>query len=186
MSTMDTPTTPATSPATDPPVRPAAARSVRSRWRLDPARSRVAFRTGSLWGLVTVEGEFGHFEGTLDFTRDPAIELTIDAASLTTHNRLRDRHLRSHDFFDVADHPTVRFTSEAAALEGERLKVRGRLEAGGGAIALSLEATVRRDGDELELTATTTADHERLGMSSGLLGMIHTPSELIVEGRLIP
>lgn len=182
---MSTATT-ATTPTADRDDRPQSTRIGETQWRIDPARSRVAFRTPSLWGLVSVEGEFERYEGTLDLTRDPAIELTVDAGSLTTRNRLRDKHLRSADFFDVSRHPVVRFTSETAALKGERLIVSGRLEARGGSIPLELEATLRAVGDELELNATTTADHEQLGMSSGLLGMIRTPSELVVEGRLIP
>ena len=178
MSTLTTPTAP----------RETAPESIRigaSRWRIDPTRSHVAFRTRSLWGLVPVNGEFASYRGTLDLTRGPAIEMTIDASSLDTKNRLRDKHLRSTDFFDVEHHPTVRFTSERAVLDGERLTVTGRLEAGGGSVPLELEATLRRAGDELELTAATTANHEQLGMSSGLLGMIRPPSELTIRGRLV-
>ena len=50
---------------------------------------------------------------------------------------------------------------------------------------LNLDARLRRAGDELEVEARTSADHRELGMSHGLLGMIRTPSELIVHGRLV-
>jgi polyisoprenoid-binding protein YceI len=179
MSTLTTPL------ITHTPTRAPAAPIEETRWRIDPARSRVGFRTRSLWGLVTVEGEFSDYRGTLELDRDPAIELTLDAASLDTGNTLRDKHLRGGDFFDVTRHPEVRFTSETATLDGERLHVTGRLEAGGRSIPLKLEGTLRPVGDELELDASVLADHERLGMSSGLLGMIRTPSELIVRGRLV-
>ncbi len=56
---------------------------------------------------------------------------TIDADSLNTKNALRDRHLRSSDFFDVRNHQEVRFESDAATLDGDTLKVRGRLYAAG-------------------------------------------------------
>ena len=176
MSTLTTPNSPA--PLKTPGVD-------QTRWRIDTTRSRVAFRTRTYWGLMTVNGEFDRYSGTLDLNRDPAIELTIDADTLNTKNKLRDKHLRSSDFFDVARYPQVRFTSETVKLEGERLKVRGRLEAGGGSIQIALDATLRPVGDELELDATTNGDHEKLGMSSGTLGMIRTPSELIVQGRLV-
>ena len=154
-------------------------------WRIDPARSRVEFRTPTLWGLATVQGRFDSYEGTLDLENDQTIELTIDAASINTNLALRDRHLRSAAFFDVANHPQVSFVSDDATLEGERLKVRGRLHAAGKSIPLELDARLRRVGDELEVDVTTRADHSRLGMSHGLLGMIRTPSELIVHGRLV-
>jgi polyisoprenoid-binding protein YceI len=82
------------------------------------------------------------------------IELTIDAASLNTNLGLRDRHLRSGDFFDVMIHPQVSFVSESATLQGERLEVRGRLHAAGQSIPLELDARLRRVGDELEVDAT--------------------------------
>jgi polyisoprenoid-binding protein YceI len=155
------------------------------RWRIDPVRSSVEFHAPTLWGLATVKGQLKHCDGVLDLHRRPAIELTIDAASLHTNNRIRDRHLRSADFFDAKKHPEVRFISDTATLEGERLKVRGRLYAAGKSIPLELDARWRRVGDEIEVDARTYADHRKLGMSHGFLGMIPTPSELIVRGRLV-
>jgi polyisoprenoid-binding protein YceI len=155
------------------------------RWRIDPARSSIEFRTPTLWGLATVKGQFERYDGTLDLERSPAIELTIDTGSINTKNRLRDRHLHSADFFDADNHPEVRFVSDSATLEGHSLKVRGRLYAAGRSLPLDLDASPRRVGDELELDARTYADHRKLGMSHGMLGMIPTPSELIVHGRLV-
>ena len=157
----------------------------RGAWRIDPARSRVEFRAPTLWGLATVKGRFEHYEGSLDLQRTPAIELKIQAASLNTKNRLRDRHLRSRDFFDVASHPEVRFVSDTATEDGERLKVSGQLYAAGSSLPLELDATLQPAGEDVEIYATTHADHRKLGMSHGMLGMIGTPSELIVHGRLV-
>jgi polyisoprenoid-binding protein YceI len=157
----------------------------RTRWRIDPARSSIEFRTPTLWGLATVKGRFDRYEGTLDLDHDPAIELTIDAGSLDTKNRLRDKHLRSEDFFDVEHSPEVRFVADSATIDRQRLKVRGRLYAAGGSMPLELEAAVRPVGDELEVVASTHVDHRELGMTHSTLGMIRTPSELIVRGRLV-
>jgi polyisoprenoid-binding protein YceI len=154
-------------------------------WRMDPARSSVEFCTPTLWGLATVTGRFDRYDGTLDLERSPAIELTIDAGSINTNNSFRDRHLRSADFFDANNHPEVRFVSDSVTQEGERLKVSGRLHAAGKSLPLEFDARVRRVGDELEVEARTSADQRELGMSHGLLGMIPTPSELIVHGRLV-
>ncbi|MGH2882379.1 MAG: YceI family protein, partial [Solirubrobacteraceae bacterium] len=80
-------------------------------WQLDPHRSSVEFRTRHFWGLITVKGHFDDYHGQLDLSANPAIELSIDAASVQTGNRKRDRHLRSADFFDAENHPQVRFIS---------------------------------------------------------------------------
>lgn len=154
-------------------------------WRIDPARSRVEFRTPTLWGLATVKGQFERYAGNLDLQGSPAIELMIEADSLNTNHRFRDRHLRSADFFDAGSHPEVRFVSDSVTVEGAAMKIRGRLYAAGLSLALELEASLRRIGDELEIEAKTHADHRKLGMSHGMLGMISTPSELIVQGRLV-
>ncbi len=158
----------------------------RRRWRLDPARSSVEFEVPHFYGLVTVKGKFERYEGTLDLRSEPAVELTIEADSLDTKQGRRDRHLRSADFFDVEHHPEVRFVSDAAALDGERLTVHGRLDAAGKAIPLELDATLRHLDGELEIEAVTEADHRRLGMTWSPLGILRTPSKLIVRGRLIP
>jgi polyisoprenoid-binding protein YceI len=75
--------------------------------------------------------------------------------------------------------------SESAALEGERLSVRGRLHARGASMPLDIDATLRRAGNELEIEAVTVADHHQLGMTWNPLAVLRTPSKLIVKGRLV-
>ena len=154
-------------------------------WRLDPARSSVDFHVRNFYGLMTVKGHFEHYEGRLDLGAQPAVELTIDADSLDTKMSKRDDHLRSADFFDVANHPQVRFLSDSATLDGDALKVRGQLHAAGRHIPLDLDATVHNVDGELEIEAITHADHRELGMTWSPLGILRAPSKLIVRGRLV-
>ena len=154
-------------------------------WRIDPDRSSVEFDVKAMWGIATVKGHFSRFHGTLDLSGEPAVDLTIDADSLDTSNTRRDKHLRSPDFFDAEQHPYVRFVSETTALDGERLTVRGRLYARGASMPLDVDATLRRAGDELEIEAVAGADHHQLGLTWNVLGLIRTPSTLIVKGRLV-
>jgi polyisoprenoid-binding protein YceI len=154
-------------------------------WRIDPERSGVEFNAKGLWGIATVKGRFSRYQGTLHLSGQPAIELTIEADSLDTNNDKRDRHLRSPDFFDVEEHPYIRFVSQSAALEGERLKVRGLLHARGASMPLDIDATLRRAGDELDVEAVTVADHHQLGMTWNRLAMVGRSSKLVVEGRLV-
>jgi polyisoprenoid-binding protein YceI len=156
-----------------------------TRWRIDPARSSVEFHAKTSWGLPTIKGRFSRYQGTLDLSGQPAIELTIETESLDTNNKKRDAHLRSPDFFGAEKHPYVRFVSESATLDGDRLKVRGRLQARGSNLPLELDATLRRVGDELKVETATHADHHHLGMTWNKLGMLRTPSQLMVKGRLV-
>lgn len=167
------------------PVEPHAPDIASTRWRLDPARSRVEFHTKALWGLTTVKGSFTRYVGTLDLRAEPAIELTLEGGSLDTRNARRDKHLSSPDFFGFDAHPEVRFVSDAAVLDGERLEIQGRLHVRDASVALSLEASLRRIDDELEVEAVTETDHRRLGMTWNMLGVVGTPTTLVVKGRLV-
>jgi polyisoprenoid-binding protein YceI len=155
------------------------------RWRLDPARSCVEFHVRNFYGLMTVKGRFASYDGTFELGAHPAVQLTIDAASLDTKNAKRDKHLRSADFFDVERHAHVRFTSSSATADGDSLKVRGQLDAAGKQIPLELDAAVRVVDGELEVEAVTYADQRQLGMTWSPLGLVRAPSKLTVRARLI-
>jgi polyisoprenoid-binding protein YceI len=156
------------------------------RWQLDPQRSSVEFRARHFWGLGTVKGHFDDYEGRLDLSADPAIELTIDAANVQTGNPKRDQHLRSAEFFDAENHPSVQFVSDSVVLQGDTLSVRGYLFARDQSIPLELHARVRRVDGELEIEAATSAPHRELGMTWNPLRMIPPRSELHVTGYLVP
>jgi polyisoprenoid-binding protein YceI len=71
--------------------------------------------------IATVRGRFGAVIGTveLDEARSSAakIDVTVDVASIDTRQEQRDNHLRSPDFFDAAQFPTMHFTSKR--IEGD-------------------------------------------------------------------
>ena len=137
------------------------------------------------YGLMTFKGRFDRFQGSLDLSARPAVELAIDAEGLDTKQKQRDKHLRSDDFFDVVNHPQVRFISDSATFDGDTLKVSGQLHAAGKHIPLHVEATVTPVDGEFEIEATAFADHRALGMTSGPLGVMRAPSKLIIRGRLV-
>jgi polyisoprenoid-binding protein YceI len=99
------------------------------RFRIQPEASEITFRATSR--LMNAEGHFGRFSG--DVVADPAgptgarITLTIDAASLETGIEMRDKHLRSADFFDIERFPTIAFQSVRVESAGRRATVMGRL-----------------------------------------------------------
>ena len=171
-----------TTPTSTEHKQPAATRQ----WTLDPARSTVEFSVRHFWGLITVTGHFDRFDGTYTVKPDSRqIELTIDADSLDTDRKPRDKHLREGDFFDVAEHPQTRFTSTRVVDVGDgTLHVSGELEAAGKTVPLNFDATVREIGDEREIEATTAVDHRLLDMTWSPLGAMRSPSTLHVKARL--
>jgi polyisoprenoid-binding protein YceI len=154
-------------------------------WRLEPTRSSVEFHVRNFYGLQTVKGRFDRYHGALDLSARPAVELVVEADSLDTKQAKRDKHLRSADFFDAANHPQIRFVADSATAEGEVLSVRGLLCAAGEHIPLEVDVTVTRVDGELEIEATALADQRELGMTWSPLGILRAPSNLIVRGRLV-
>ncbi|MDB4950628.1 MAG: hypothetical protein JWM27_3277 [Gemmatimonadetes bacterium] len=99
-------------------------------WQIDTDHSEVAFRIRHL--VSRVRGRFTRWAGTI--VADPAnlaggsVDVTIQAASINTDVERRDNHLRSADFFDAPNHPTITFKStRVETLPGGALKVFGNL-----------------------------------------------------------
>src|SRR5688572_8558277 len=84
-----------------------------STYVVDKDHSQVSFQVRHL--LSKVRGQFDDYRGTvvLDEARPQAstVEFTIESKSINTFHAKRDEHLRSPDFFDVANHPRITFTS---------------------------------------------------------------------------
>ena len=159
-----------------------------STWIFEPGHTEAEFRARHM--MVTwVRGLFKDIHGSLELDWGRSLEATfegeIDATGIWTGEPTRDAHLRSSDFFDVEHHPEVRFVSDSAELDGERLTVHGQLHAAGKAIPMVLDATLRQLDGELEIEAVTEADHRELGMTWSPLGILRSPSKLLVRGRLI-
>jgi polyisoprenoid-binding protein YceI len=95
-------------PTGDPPT------AVSGRWRVDPQASHARFVAGTLAGLVKTTGRFRALSGNLVVDQGHvAGALVIDSSSIDTGNRIRDRHLRSRDFFDVKRHPQLRYEARS-------------------------------------------------------------------------
>jgi polyisoprenoid-binding protein YceI len=85
-------------------------------YTIDPVHSSVSFQISHL-DLSWVHGRFNDFSGS--FTLDPSdpskasFTMTINPESVDTNQPKRDGHLRSPDFFNTKQYPTIQFTSTA-------------------------------------------------------------------------
>jgi polyisoprenoid-binding protein YceI len=102
---------------------------VTGRWQIDPVHSEVSFTVRHLM-ISKVRGRFRTFEGEIVTASDPAassVTATIDLASVDTGNEMRDNHLRSSDFLDIATHPTMTYRSTGLRQDGDAVLVDGDL-----------------------------------------------------------
>ena len=103
-------------------------------WAIDPIHSTIRFDAKYLM-ITSVSGWFREFEGTLlsdcDGFTNSEIQLTIYTHSLNTGNEERDNHLRSADFFDAKQFPTIQFRSTAVTMHEKRIEVTGILSVKG-------------------------------------------------------
>jgi len=123
-------------------------------YQIDASHSTAGFTVRHMM-VTNVSGAFGKLSGTVEF--DPAnpsasrIDVTIEAASVDTRNAKRDEHLRSADFFDVANHPTIAFKStKVEKLADDRYRVTGEL-------------TIRGTTKEVVLDVETTPEIQAQG-----------------------
>lgn len=111
-------------------------------WIIEPAHSSIDFTVRHL-GLSNVRGRFGSFSGRLETDAEGkpvSVEVTIDPASIDTGVEDRDNHLRSPDFFDVANHPEITFRSNSVtAVSEDRYTIDGDLTIRGTTRPFSLE-----------------------------------------------
>lgn len=102
-----------------------------STWTIDPDHSNVGFKVRHLM-VSNVKGSFDKHSGTVeiddkDITKSK-VNVSIDTSSINTNVQKRDEHLRSADFFDVANYPTMTFVSKKVVKAGkDKLKVTGDL-----------------------------------------------------------
>lgn len=87
-----------------------------SNYILDPMHSEITFKVKHLM-ITNVTGSFQNFSATMtaaseDFS-DAAISFEAVIASISTGNEQRDTHLKSEEFFDATNFPTLRFVSSS-------------------------------------------------------------------------
>ncbi len=98
-------------------------------WTLDPAHTDIGFSVRHLM-VSKVRGSFTEFSGTITTAEDPLTSsagLTVALASIDTRSAERDQHLRSSDFFDAGNQPTMTYTTTSLRQDGDDLVAEGDL-----------------------------------------------------------
>jgi polyisoprenoid-binding protein YceI len=152
------------------------------RWLVDPQASHARFLARTLAGLVKTPGRFRDLSGNLvvDHARAAGV-LVIVSSTIDTGNRIRDRHLRSRDFFDVKHHPQLRYEVHSISSQDPgTARIDGELIVAGICTPLPLDVTLHAPSDGMiELACHTEVDRTALGIR-GARGMVPRTVQLDV------
>jgi polyisoprenoid-binding protein YceI len=143
-------------------------------FNLDSAHSHVGFSVRHMM-IAKVRGGFSDVQGTLTVGDDPlesTVVIQVGVASVDTRDEGRDTHLRSADFFDVDQFPTMTFRSTGIGREREdHFRLDGELDLHGVISPLSLEVHFDGVGQDpwgnqrLGFSATGEIDRESHGLN---------------------
>jgi len=95
---------------------------IMANWQLDSAHSELEFKVRHMM-ISTVKGQFKSFEVLVENASDDItqaqVEVKIDVDSIDTKNEQRDQHLKSSDFFDTSNNPSILFKSTSIDKEDD-------------------------------------------------------------------
>jgi polyisoprenoid-binding protein YceI len=152
-------------------------------WALDAARSEIGLKSKSIWGLVPVKGVFREVTGTgtVSAAGDATGTITVAAKSIDTKNKKRDEHLRSADFFDVANTPDITFAAEQVTPSAEGVTVSGALTVHDRSRPVSFAARVSGDESQVVLDSEIEVNRADFGLTWNQLGMTSMNNTITVH-----
>jgi polyisoprenoid-binding protein YceI len=145
--------------------------------------SKIWFEAGWMFGMCTAIGVFERFDGWAQLDDDGSLagELTIEASSVNTGNRLRDHHLNNRLFLDSGNYPTLTLTANSVTVTGRSVSGSGQLLVRERRVTFPLHGTARADADHLTMTGSANLDVRQFGWPTAL-GYIRR--SLVINGAL--
>ena len=142
-------------------------------WAIDASHSSVEFIARHLM-ISKVRGRFAAFSGTVEVA-DPiegsSVEVTIETASFDSGDAQRDGHVKSADFLDVEQFPTITFKGAGARAAGDGFVLPGHLTIRETTLPVELKVealgliTDPWGNEKAAFTATTEIDREAFGIT---------------------
>jgi polyisoprenoid-binding protein YceI len=129
-------------------------------WTIDSAHSQANFSVRHM-AVSTVRGRFDNITGKVDVEggKLASAEIDIPISSVNTNEGDRDKHLKSADFFDADNHPSMHFSMKGAQqVSGDEYKLSGDLTIRGVSQPVTLDATISEP-------FTDPWGNERIGVS---------------------
>jgi polyisoprenoid-binding protein YceI len=176
-------------------LAPALASAQTTTWNVDGSHSRAGFSVKHLV-ISDVKGEFEKLSGKAqvdeaDLSKS-SVEVTIEAASISTRDEKRDNHLKSPDFFDVAKFPTVTFKStKIVAGKDGAITVTGDLTMRGVTKPVTLEGAITnaitdpQGNSRRGVSVTGKLNRKDFGVSYGPAAIVGDEVKLDIQAELL-
>lgn len=157
-------------------------------YKVDPVHSTVIFRVKHM-NTSYAYGRFNDVTGTfaLDGNAPASMSFAVKVGSIDTANADRDKHLKSAEFFDEAQHPTITFTSKSVKKVGDRHEVSGDLTLKGvtrpvtARVELAGAGKDPKGGPIAGIEATFTIKRSEFNMPFGAPNLVGDEVRLVVS-----
>ncbi|WP_308465469.1 YceI family protein [Rathayibacter soli] len=142
-------------------------------WTIDHAHSEIGFSVRHMM-ISKVRGKFNTFSATFVTGENPldsSVTASAEVESITTGDVNRDNHLRTNDFFNAPEFPTIEFVSTGARVVDGDYKVDGLLTIKGTTKPVTFDFEFGGFGTDpygnykAGATAHTTVNREDFGLS---------------------
>ena len=170
-----------------------------SRWQFDPFHTQVEFAAKHL-GMMTVRGHFAETSATGNiYPDDPeasSVEVTMQSASIRTHNENRDNDLRSSNFLEVDKYPTIHFKSTKIEHTGkDRYTMTGDLTIKGNTHPVTLKVVKYGEfndpmmGHRIGYSAEGRIDRRDFGLTFSMMldgkFIVSNEVDILIEGEFV-
>ena len=168
-------------------------------WQLDPYHTQVEFAAKHL-AMMTVRGHFAEVSSVADIDPDhpdaSSVEVTIQAASIRTHNETRDNDLRSSNFLEVDKFPTITFKSTSIEPAGtDRYTLTGDLTIKDTTRPVALQVLKYGEfndpmmGHRIAYSASSQINRKQFGLSFNMMldgkFVVSEEIQIMIEGELL-
>lgn len=172
----------------------AAAWAQGSQWQIDPAHTTTGFTVRHM-SISNVHGRFTKVEGSAtiddsDITKS-SVTATMYVDSIDTGVQGRDSDLKSPNYFDAAQFPTITFKSKSISKNGDKLKVVGDLTIHGVTKEVTLDvdgpsAPIKQGSNQRRgLSATTSINRKDFGVGKAPAAMIGEDIKIDIDAELV-
>ena len=168
-------------------------------WKFDPYHTQVEFSAKHL-GMMTVRGHFAEVTAMGELNPEApeksTVDVTINSASMRTHNEQRDKDLRSSNFLEVEKYPTLHFKSTKIEPAGDnKYTVTGDLTIKGVTKPVTISAVNLGEfndpnmGHRYGYSAETTINRKEFGLSFDMMldgkFIVSNEIKINIEGEVV-